>query len=113
VLALFDARGRGERRHAHVARVERRQEPLDRPALARRVPALEEDAHRRPDVAVADQAAERQAQRREPPLGGLEALRLLLAGGVELEVELVEAPPQAAAGTVAPTRSASSISRFA
>ena len=43
VVALLVGRRRRERGHAHVAVVELRGEALDRAALARRVPALEQD----------------------------------------------------------------------
>ncbi|HEX2265641.1 MAG TPA: hypothetical protein VHH14_05100, partial [Solirubrobacterales bacterium] len=47
-----------------MARVQRRRQPLDRAALAGGVPALEDDGQRRPDLAVADQPAQRQPQLR-------------------------------------------------
>ena len=47
VMALLVEGRRGELRHAHVARVELGHQALDRAALARRVPALEQHAHRR------------------------------------------------------------------
>ena len=76
-MALLVVGGRRELRDAHVAQVERRHQALDRAALARGVPALEDAAHGRPQLAVAELAAEREAQRREALVTGLEALRLL------------------------------------
>ena len=70
-MALLVGRRGGELDHAHVARIHLGHQPLDRPALARRVPALEHHAHRRPELALADLTAERQAQlRRAAPRRG-------------------------------------------
>ena len=74
-----------------MARVERGDEPLDRAALAARVPALEEHAHGRADPALADEPAEHEAQRQQPDLRRLEALRRLLLGELDREVDVVEA----------------------
>src|SRR5438034_11577541 len=90
-MALLVVARHGEGRDAHVALVEVGHEPLDRAALARRVPALHEDAHRGPELAIAELAAELEPQRAEPLLRGLEALVLLLARQLQREVELVEA----------------------
>ena len=83
---------RGRRRilhDAHVARVEMVDEALDRAALARGVPALEEHAQRRPDLRR-QLAAEPQPQPEQPLLGGGELLRLLLARELEREIEGIE-----------------------
>jgi hypothetical protein len=66
VVALLVVRRRGELGHADVTRVERRDEALDRAALAARVPALEEHAQRRPEPARADEPAERQPHLGQP-----------------------------------------------
>ena len=110
-----------------MARVERGDQPLDRAALAGRVPALEQDARPEARGALAvrrDLAAERQPQLGEPRLSALEALRLLLSRQRQRQVELVEAahgsipsrgrakdpraPPEACFEDEAPTRAGSS-----
>ena len=50
-----------------MARVERGDEPLDRAALARGVPALEQDEQAGTEIAAAELAAEREAQLRQAP----------------------------------------------
>ena len=96
VVALLVVRRRSEGRDAHVAGVEVGDEPLDRTALARRVPALEHRAHGRPERAVADEAAAREAQLQEAPAALLEPRLLLLPAESQREVELVQPPHQAA-----------------
>ena len=64
---------------ADVSRVEVVDQPLDGAALARRVPALEDDAQRRPDAAAADLPAESEPQPEQARLLRRELLRLLLA----------------------------------
>ena len=49
-MALLVVGRRGEGRDAHVAGIEVGDEPLDRAALARRVPALEHRAHQQARV---------------------------------------------------------------
>ncbi len=61
VPELVGCRG-SEGRDVNVPGVERLDEPLDRTALARGVPALEDDAHRRPELAVIQLAAVDQAK---------------------------------------------------
>jgi hypothetical protein len=63
-----------------VARVHRGDEALDRAALAARVPALEDHAHRRPELAAAGLPAELQTQPQQPCLRGFEPLGLLGLG---------------------------------
>ena len=92
VVALLVVRRRGERLHAHVARVERSDEPLDRAALAGGVPALEQHAQRRADPLVADQAAEHEPQLQQPRLRASQPLGLLLLGEGEVQIEVIEAP---------------------
>src|SRR4249919_383658 len=89
-MALLVERGGGELRDAHVARVQTGDEPLDRAALAGRVPALEEDQNGRAQAAVARQAGEPQAQGQQSLLSGREAFGLLVAVELEREVEVVE-----------------------
>src|SRR5205085_10565086 len=62
------------------------------PALPRRVPALEQGAHRGSQRAVAELAAELKAKRQQPLLRARQTLLLLLARQRAAEVELVEAP---------------------
>ncbi len=64
-MALLVRRRRRELRHAHVAGVERRHQPLDRAALAGRVPALEQDAA--PAGPARSRAAWRRARAAAPP----------------------------------------------
>jgi hypothetical protein len=68
VVALLVVRRCRELRNAHVPRVEMVHEPLDGAALAGGVPALEDDAQRRPDGAVAQLTAEGEAQPQESVL---------------------------------------------
>ena len=76
-MALLLVGGRRVLADAHVARVEAGDQPLDRPSLAGRVPSLEDDAQRRAEPAVAEEAAAHEAQVQEPQLGALEAGRRL------------------------------------
>ena len=66
-------------------------EPLDRPALAGRVPTLEHDARRWPELPLADQTAEGQAKLRESLPGAVQRAGFLLARKRRGQVELVEA----------------------
>src|SRR3954452_14668300 len=90
VVALLVVARRGELHHADVARVELADEALDRPALAARVPALEQHAHGWADPAVADQPAEHEAERQQPRLRGLEPLGRLLLVQPDGEVQIIE-----------------------
>jgi len=63
---------------------------IDRAALARRVPALEDDAQRRADRAVAELAAQREAQPQQPLLLLGQLIGPLLAGELQRQVYLVE-----------------------
>jgi hypothetical protein len=76
VVPLLVVGGGGELGDPHVPGVELLDQPLDRPALARGVPALEEHAQRRAQLPGADLPAEQQAQVHQPLLG----LRQLLLG---------------------------------
>jgi hypothetical protein len=78
VVPLLVVRRRGELRDADVPRVERRDEALDGAALARGVPALEDDAQRRADAMLADLAAQQQAQPQQVHRGALQAFLGLL-----------------------------------
>ena len=73
--------GRPELGHPDVAGVERWPPAADGPPLAGGVPALEDDADRRAQSAVAEQAAVDQAQVEEPPLGRRPDLGRLLVRG--------------------------------
>src|SRR5690606_14309815 len=83
-------RRRAERPHADVAGIEVGDEALDRAALARRVPALEDAAHGRAERPGAAEPAAVQPQLQEPPAAPLQARVLLLAAQPQREVELVE-----------------------
>ena len=74
-MALLVVGRGGELDDADVARVQLGDQPLDRAPLARGVPALEDDADRRAELAAADQAAERQPELGEPRPGGARAAR--------------------------------------
>ena len=87
---LVEGRG-GELGDAHVTGVQLGDQALDRAALARGVPTLEENAHRRAELAVAALAAEHEAQLEQALLRGGEPLRLLLPGELERQVQLIEA----------------------
>ena len=77
-MAMLVGRRRRERRDAHVARVQRGEQALDRAALARGVPALDDDRQRRAEWGADVQlAAEREAQLGEPPPTRGEPLVLL------------------------------------
>jgi len=69
-MALLVVGGRCELRDADVSRVEHRDEALDRAALARGVPPLEEDADRRPQTAVAGEPGEVKPELEQAPLRG-------------------------------------------
>ena len=86
---LVGARG-GVLGYAHVPRIERRRQALDRAALAGGVPALEDDAERRPQLFPADQPAKGQPQLRQPLPGQLQLTLFLLAAERETQVDLVE-----------------------
>ena len=90
VVPQLVLRGRRERAHADVARIELPDEPLDRSALAGSVPALEDDAHRRAELAVPDETAEPQPQGQQPALLLLEPLLRLLLRQRQRHVELIE-----------------------
>jgi hypothetical protein len=75
-----------------VAVVHLLREPLDRAALAGRVPALEQRAHGRAEPAVPDQPAELQAQRVQPVLPGGEPFLVLVAPDLLRQVDIVQAP---------------------
>ncbi len=74
-----------------MARVELGDEALDRTALPSCVPALEDDAERRPELALADLASERQPELGEPGLSSLEPFLLLLLREVLGEIYFCEA----------------------
>ena len=90
VVALLVEGGRGELRDPDVSGVHPADEPLDRSALAGRVPPLEEDQDRWAQAPVALQSTEAQAQREQALLGRLEALGLLRAAELLRQIEFVE-----------------------
>jgi hypothetical protein len=75
-----------------VTQVQGRDQALDRSALARGVPALQQRADRGAEPVLAQLAAEVEPQLGEPVFGGAETLLVLVLVEPELEVELVEAP---------------------
>src|SRR5215217_7962038 len=76
---------------AHVAWVQLGDEPLDRPALARRIPALQHDAQRRAEPRVPVEPGELQTQLLHALLRPLQPLPGLLLGEVGGEVQVGEA----------------------
>src|SRR5438067_10792055 len=82
----------GELDHADVSRVERGDEAFDRASLPGGIPAFEHGQDRRPELAIADLAAQRQAKLREPLPGAVEPSGLLLARQGLRQVQLVETP---------------------
>src|SRR4051812_4822219 len=77
VVALLVVGRGGELDDADVAGVDLGDQPLDAAALAGGVPALEEDADRRAELALADQAAEGEPQLAQPLPGEVERPLLL------------------------------------
>ena len=90
-MAQLVGSGRRKRGDVDVAGVERLDQPLDRPALAGRVPALEDDAHGRTELAVVQLTAVDQPQVEQPPLGPAETFALLVLGEAQREVAVLEA----------------------
>ena len=79
-MALLVVGWRLELHHAHVARVKLGDKALDRPALPAGVPALEDDADRRPYPPLADLPTQGEPQLLKPRLRRAQALGLLLLG---------------------------------
>ena len=90
VVPQLVGRRRGERGDVHVAGVERLDQPLDGAALAGGVPALEDDAHRRAEVAVVELTAIDQPQVQQAALRLSETLRLLVLGELQREVGVLQ-----------------------
>ncbi len=90
-VALLVGRGRGVLRDAHVAGVERRDEPLDGAALAGGVPALEDHEQAGAETAVAQAPRDREPQLGEPQAARRELLLVVLGGDGLAEVDGVEA----------------------
>ena len=78
-MALLVERRLGERRHPVVPRIERLDETLDGTTLAGGVAPLEHEQESRTELARAHLASDVQAQLQQAPLGGGEALVVLLA----------------------------------
>src|SRR5262249_57918145 len=77
VVAFLVVARRAELGDPDVPRVQRRDEPFDRTALAGGVPPLEDHADRRPDPRILpDLAAQHQPPLQQPPLGRGQAGRL-------------------------------------
>ena len=90
VVAQLVGRRRGERGHVHVPGVERLDQPLDGATLAGGVPALEDDADRRAEVAVVELTAVDQPQVEQAALRLAETLRLLVLGELQREVAVLQ-----------------------
>ena len=91
VVAQLVGRRCGERRDVHVPGVERLDQPLDGATLAGGVPALEDDADRRAELAVVELTAVDQPQVQQAALRLLQPLALLVFGEPEGEVTVLEA----------------------
>jgi hypothetical protein len=61
-----------------MSRIQWFNEPPDRSALARRVPALEDHAEGRPEVVAAEVTAKRQAEAKYPLLRSFQPIQRLL-----------------------------------
>jgi hypothetical protein len=90
VVSLLVVGRCGELDHADVPGVELRDEALDRAALAGGILTLEGHADRRAELPAPDQPAEGEAQLGEARPGFVEPVRLLLAGELLGQVEVVE-----------------------
>src|SRR5262249_32701640 len=75
---------------ADMPRVERRDEPLDRPALARGVLSLEDHANRRAELAAAEQPSQGEPELGQAPPAALQPRGLLLVRELLRQVEVVE-----------------------
>src|SRR6476620_10226489 len=91
MVALLVGRWRGELDDTYVAGIGAGHKPLDRPALAGRVPTLEHDACGRSELSFADLTAEGQAKLRESLPCPVERAGFLLARERRRQVEFVEA----------------------
>jgi hypothetical protein len=92
VMALLVGRRRGELLDPDVAVVELGRHPLDRAALAARVPALHENTERRAEPLAAELPAQLEAPRREQLLGALEPRLVLVLRDLRRRPGLVQAP---------------------
>jgi hypothetical protein len=70
--------------------IERRQQTLDGPALARRVPALEHHTHGRAEPSAGQLPAVDEPQLQQPVLPLGQALLLLLLGQPEAQVDIIQ-----------------------
>jgi hypothetical protein len=99
-MPLLVIAGRAELGDPDVPRVQRRDQPLDRTALAGCVPPLEDHADRRAEPwVVPDQAAQYEPQLQQPVLSGGQAGRFLVRGELQAEIQSGE---QAALASHAP-----------
>ena len=89
-MALLPRGRRGELRHVDMPGIERRGQPADRAALARRVPPLKQHAQRRAQLAIADLSAGLQAQREQPALGGFQPFQARGLGELGRQVHVLE-----------------------
>ena len=90
-MAQFIVRRRRELLHAHVARIERGDQSLDRAALAGRVPALEDREQRRAEPLVTGQPAEHEPELQQAGLRRLELLSLFVAAELQVQIQIVQA----------------------
>ncbi len=72
-MAPLPIRRGSELRYVHVARIELGRQAPDGPALARRIPTLEQDQNGRTEFAVADQPSGLEPQSKQPLLCVLES----------------------------------------
>ena len=87
-MALLVGGGGGKLRHPHMARIQGADQPADRAALARGIPALEQHAQRWPQLALAQLAAHLQAQGQQSLLGRRYALDPLRFPELALQVDV-------------------------
>jgi hypothetical protein len=88
VVAFLVVARRAELRDPDVPRVKRCDEPLYRTTLPRGIPPLEDHADRRPEPRVIpDLAAQDQPQLQQPVLGRGQAVRLLLRGEFQAQIQ--------------------------
>jgi hypothetical protein len=88
VVAFFVVARRAELGDPDMPRVKRRDEPLDRATLPGGIPPLEDHADRRPELRVVpDLAAQDQPQLQQTALSRGQAVRLLLRGELQPEIQ--------------------------
>ena len=107
-MPLLVVRGGRELGDPDVPRVELRDQPLDRPALARGVPPLEQHAQRRSELLRADLAAQQQPQVHQSLLRRLELPLPVLLGQAQRQIDVVQPAHEPSLAALAPARVRSS-----